>query len=595
MALLIRCFIATLSTVAALATPSVANCQSAPLADLSFTLCGSVHPPSAAGAELPIYCGSDTRKPFVGPYLKVDWPFMAGDVAVKCSGKDGADRIRIIAPIEFMSDIALAEAKAELAKDANFKPNPGSPMQLFAHPYASIVVFSGSGTSRVERYHFPRDGMRLSSTGRLAQNDAHPVVIPPAYIEDSCMELQRLVDERDLQAEVYFQYLTVQKNVFTAHLKRFLDSSSYADLFSKQRQEGGVSVSRSGSSGGFGMNLPGFSIGNTSSSDRVTQRDTTQRFVTENLLLDAARDYTSRFNATAWRELSPESTSDKTTIEAMLIEELLKDSKNVELSFEQVAGSYSLVGPERYKFELNKDDAAFLLEVGAREGYTASTNQSATAPGPPPASVTDNRTLSLPGGPSIKYERKEGKWVPKSVSLRAITRVNTAEDRVMSYTEARARSGEGFAMKPLQMVHGPIAGLGTSSAHLPSLMITKSVVKVSPAETAWRTTAISRGYPTLPPKMMACMRGFTLGYGAPPPSSSSNAFSIGGNRFLARQGLPSAQCTGPANSRPADCEPVYDMCFTIDLKEACVVNDEWLTEHYGMMLGLMPDFDQVCN
>jgi hypothetical protein len=37
------------------------------------------------------------------------------------------------------------------------------------------------------------------------------------------------------------------------------------------------------------------------------------------------------------------------------------------------------------------------------------------------------------------------------------------------------------------------------------------------------------------------------------------------------------------------------MCFTLNLQEACVVNDEWLTDHYGMMLGLMPDFDQVCN
>jgi len=570
-----------------------------PEADLSLTLCSSVAPPSLGGAELPVYCGSaNTRKPFIGPYLRIDWSALDTAVKAACDHQNGVSVAHVLVPFELMSQRVEMEARIALTADPLFQQQSGGSatvggalVPLFAHPYGSIVIFSGDSDTRKDRYHFPRDGMRLSSTGRLAQVNFQPTNVPPFKLSDTCNELQRIVDDRDLQGEMYFQFITVQKNVFTAHLTQFIESSAYNKIFDDQQQSGKVTVSTSGGGSDWGLNVGPFSAGSSHNGGETSTTDTRHRYISSNVMLDAASKYTSSFDATSWNEFNKEAPATQAEMAKQLTDHLLRNAESVVLTVKSDGDKLQELALAGMTRALSADESQLLMSA-VPAGVFSSTNDHSGSVGYAGFQVSgaEKKTITVPQGPTMTFEQKNGQWIPTSITLQSVTKVSATQNQSVSYTEARARAGEGFAMLPLQNIY----------------QVQRQSTDVQPSkDSAKLLTQRPETFPALPamsagsmPDMAFCVPGFTLtqrpnNIMAALHTFGPNATSSSRMLWTAPPNVP--RC--PTDTEAPNCVVPYGVCYNAARSVACIVNDPWLHWFMGRAnaTGEPPNIHGICD
>jgi len=570
-------------------SPSV---KGSPEADLALTECGNESPPSLGGDSITIYCGSSQR-PFIQPYLRVDWDRFSNDVTKTCNAVSGHTPITLRVPFELMSNRVLHEVRAQLAMDPNFRKGDGSVPTLFAHPYGAIMIFSGAGASRLVRYSYPYDGMRMAGTGKLAQVDVFPTTVQPFDITDSCAELGRIVSSKDLHGELYFQYFTLQKNVFNAHLSKFISSKDYTNLFNDQSQTGSVSVSTSGGGSGWGINLGGFSAGSSHNAQQQSTSDTRHRYMSASAMLSAARSYTSHFDSLAWNEVNTGSGDDREKTAQKLTDSLLADAKTVDVAIDNDHGTLTALSLAGMSQSLTPEQAKTLMSAVPQAGLSSSDDQNASASsGGATVSAGEKRTITVPGGPQMSFSKEGAVWIPTSITLYAVTQASEDVDSSVSSTEVQARAGDGFAMRPIQDIYAS----GTPADDTPPPF--KDVFH--PA-----TTPLMPQPPYgVPSNTALCLGGYSVGLGIPPiPGNTApiTAYKVSGSAdrdtrtlWLAPLVLPRCPI-GTMATQP--CVVPYGICVDRAQTRKCAVNDQWLNWYMArtMSLGMNPDIRDVCD
>jgi len=588
-----------------------------PEAKLPFTDCSTANPPSLGGEPINVYCADASRdKPFIAPYVRIDWQKAAESLAGTCRGKKGDVSVRVKADLELMSTNVQREVIEELTSKNMFR---GANRSIFIHPYAGISLIKINEIGEpVPIYEYPR-GWKYRYSRNYSVNREFPTSVPPLMLDGTCRELGSLIEERNIQGEIYYQYVEIVSNAISAAVDGFVRSDQYLSIFKNQRQTGARSVSTSGRSRGGGINVGPISIGGGSSRGTNTESDDRHRFTSEDVVMSAAEEYAQSIRATMVSEYSGGAV-DATSFAEMITNYVLSNANDVTLRVRSLADGGMELSNGSYRATLNTEQAKLVLETKPGSPYEASSKEKGNFNyGAIGGGSESERNQKFGFGPEVKWEKSGKDWVPHSVRLKSIVRMDAREVKDIVVTEAKVRYGNSLGVRTLRDVYQaasngeralpekdgiPLAGEGLN------VLAARPVRPPPPAlgrggfaraihEVAMRD--YNARYPPLPPHV--CVPGYyTASHRTPEQLGGmvleAPRWQLPDRRTIYRVAPNTMECS--TQNESSNCVHLYAVCRSTSEDKGCAVRHRWmLAKHpFPSLPGPVPQLlplDQICE
>lgn len=242
--------------------------------------------PALAGATVEVWHRAGLGYIFK-PYVAVDWQAVGADIEEECST---SDRATITVNVQFDANIVRQQAVQAIRSNHTEDLNNLTAVNLRAFPFASLRVVTGAqasdGLSTKERLRLP-DVEEISIANYTTGLNTSVLGTRPIHIEDSCEALRKIHLRKSLQAHAFITYDTSKISSAYISLNQVSKTNAFVDLLYDEKETGEKKILRSSSSGGWGINMTGFSIGKSSSSSSIQPIDTRERFVTDRTLSHA--------------------------------------------------------------------------------------------------------------------------------------------------------------------------------------------------------------------------------------------------------------------------------------------------------------------
>ncbi|MDG2517364.1 hypothetical protein [Lysobacter soli] len=573
--------------------------QQNPEPSLPFTVCNSTSPPSLGGARLTILCSAESEtKPFVAPYLRVDWEAAQASLDQLCKGgMESKHPVRLPIRLEMMAPAVIDEAEQELVVNRFFGDR--AQKKLYPYPYSGIAIKTAIATDTPRIVYTYPAGWKIDSDSRRAIPVIFPTDLPPFVLNETCSRLSSIIDTKDLHGELYFNYVTILRNSFSANIRQYIDSRYYSDIFRKQEAGGGVSVTTSGKSSGGGINLGFASYGRGKSSGTTTTIDSRHRYTTENVIADSVEEFTSSLNANAWVEFSGGTISKKDFMD-LLVAGLLKDARDVEHAVRiEKNGTITLIEGE-LEATLGVEQTNLIMETKPGVYDASGKDQAKVTIGAYGGEESHERTVKIGLGPEVKWRRDGQTWVPHSVKLKAISEVSASTAKDLLLSEARATYGTGYATIPLQDIYStipsregqPVKGvIALTPEQLKAVPDVRAIAQIAKANA-------KKKRPPYPDGALCTYAMFTAttrdrNRMAPLVLLPPEPLEVGGKRLMYKVLASAKQCPGIAEM--PGCVHVYVACFARDVSRGCLIRDRWLRWSVEQTRGVPAPVDVLCE
>lgn len=451
-------------------------------------------------------------------------------------------------------------------------------------------------------YEYPR-GWKYRYSQQYSVNREFPTSVPPLVLQGTCRELSALIDERNIQGEIYYHYVSIVSNALSAAVDGFVKSDQYLRIFKEQKQTGAKSVTTSGKSRGGGLNIGPVSFGKGSNQGTSTEKDDRHRFTSEDVVATAAEEFAQSVRATMISEYSGGAV-DAASFAAMISSYVLANADDVTLRVRKLAGGRMELVNDSYSATLNAEEAKLVLDTKPGSSYEASAKEEGNFNyGAIGGGSKNERTQKFGLGPEVKWERSGKDWVPHSVRLKSLIQVSGSEARDLVITEAKVRYGNSLGVRAMRDVY-QTASADRQAPEKDSVSIVGDGLNslVSRPKGFLQLPAIFGfgigGGPTLHLSSHICPPGlYTITHRTPEQLGSmvfdSPKLQLPDKRSIYRVAPNTMECSTPNES--SNCVHLYAVCRSTSEDKGCAVRHRWmLAKHPVPGTKLMP-LDQICE
>lgn len=296
------------------------------------------------------------------PYVAIDWNKFGDDIEKAC---EDTNQAIVSVDVQFDSDSVRQQAVRVAKQNLSTELTNLSAINLRAFPFASLRVVTGAqeedGLETRERLRLPNVaelGLSNYTTGLNTSVLGTKAVL----IDDSCDALRTIHSRKSLQAHAFITYDTSKVSSAYISLNQVSKMSAFTDLLYDEKETGEKKLLRSSSSGGWGINVGGFSVGNSSSSSSTQPIDTRERFVTERTLSHAIGKAASQISVTTLATDGNKAMSHNEVL--VLVNQFVLDNvKPIRANFEQDSESGWQLVTEYGKHPLRQEDIEDLIQA----------------------------------------------------------------------------------------------------------------------------------------------------------------------------------------------------------------------------------------
>jgi hypothetical protein len=481
-----------------------ANAQGNNLADnpetrLPYSLFGQVYPPSLGEESIAIFrdihqsgsAGYNRARYYVQPYFKPDFLQFSKSVEIACADKPGTEYVEVGLDIEISSRGVNREIvdllNAELPNNEKIKLG-----QLQPYPYASLHVVAGARRANPSNPAWKIFRHPVSASDLQESSGFNSVTVSfrtqlnetPIPVSESCDRLSKIAKDRDISAYILTRFNRLSQNSINVNYTAFFQSQAYRDIFRDERSEGGILTTSKSSGAGLGLNIRGGFLGADASKSSTSSQDTRKRFVSADVINQAAAKFAESVRVEAVNE-NPE--------RALSIDQIITKAEALVLqSATQVRAEFSKLEDGSYQVSvgniargLTANETKSLLEASSAPDTSASEKNKivyndATVEEEVDGAFKDNR--------GVKWEYEDGGWVPTSVDIFLIEDTNVTGSSAFDISDVGVVSAAGYQLialttilregelpppEPVFLAHEPYK----STIHLAEMPLTTQVYR----------------------------------------------------------------------------------------------------------------------
>ncbi|MEM9086935.1 MAG: hypothetical protein AAGB23_13520 [Pseudomonadota bacterium] len=391
----------------------------------------NVDSPTLGGESLTIVIGrrlqEGGRSIYVPPFFQFDNRDYSAAFEEKCSLANEAEIVTI--PVEFRLSSRRVNEEVRDAVNASDTSNT-SITSILSYPYAFLTLGYAS-TSQDEK---SLKHLATLPVGVLAPSEDERATavqdrdfffeIRPIDITLPCKDHENIV-RRNIAGDFVFRAFTnvevISETSFAIEFVNFARSSSSAKLIQDQKNRGFLRYQSESRGAQIGLNL-GSLLGQVGGAAEETQaNDTRSRFVTSDLILELASEYSSSMNIQSiTRRGGQQGLRNREAIIQKLVDSYLKSADSTLIEFRASEdGTFTIVSNTLERLTLNSADIDALFETSNHP--QASQKRSAALDG---AQFNEERQFT--DQRNIKWERKGGEWIPVQAELYLVGNLETS-------------------------------------------------------------------------------------------------------------------------------------------------------------------------
>ncbi|APO52371.1 hypothetical protein LUI11_38575 [Bradyrhizobium diazoefficiens] len=389
---------------------------------------------SLAGAQVGLYEDPDTAKKrfFIMPFLLPDWNALKQTITSNCPSAQDTP-VAVALPLEFFRETV----RDEVAKAASrISGTQIQREQIWMYPYAWMYVEVNAADKAYPRRivaQYPTTAKDFAVKERaLRITPPEPVV---ATFTASCDELRRMYDTKDISGKFYAPYTEMKKNIFSVTYRDFEGSESFRSIVREESASGDQAVRSTASAGGFGFNFSSFGGGAKKSDAETRVVDTRKRFVSSNLVADAAKTFAKTLNVVSRREFESKG-YDLAALAEELRNFVIKNSRATAARIERLDNNtWQLVTPEitrtitndqmkqvvtssdKYNIEFGQKTSIGCASGDKKDGE----DKKDGAAGANPYCVSVDKNTKFADDNQITWDKQGETWIPTSVVLYAVS------------------------------------------------------------------------------------------------------------------------------------------------------------------------------